>query len=189
MNLPRIRIRLWQQIGLASALAVCVLLAAARMVYVPLWGNAAQNRAAAFDLQVKLSDAQSVTPLILEQERRLELSRLRVQELQSELGSGQNLARTLEQLDDCAVKAGVLMSLSQDAALPAPVDEVLSMQQVTVTVQVSGRYPQLGQFFNQLAQAPFVSRVRSLSVTRHEPSSSQLAATILLELLLSGDAA
>ncbi len=188
----RLKLRSWQRYALVGSLVVVAALALTRFVYLPLWGKILQARDAAFTLKTKTSDAESVVPRINEQRERLASLKRTVDDAHNQVGSGGNLARMLEQLSLCAERAGLEMSLSQEAAAPlAEASQAIGSEsnllQVPVTLRLRGRYHLLGAFFAEIETAPFFAQVKSLSFARQDAESPELAAEVVLELMLSED--
>jgi Tfp pilus assembly protein PilO len=63
--------------------------------------------------------------------------------------------------------------------------EGLTLREVPLTLQLTGRYRHIGEFLAGLAEEPFAVAVRSLTMARAETSRTQVRAELLLMVYLA----
>lgn len=177
-------------VGLAVALALSLI--AVRWLLVPIVDRIGMQRAAMQELRRSIEEARMVSLELAARRDAFRRATDRVAEIEARIGKGQALARVLDTLRTEAGRCHVVMSATQLAegqgqtlAPPIPLAPELRLQEVPVSVTLTGRYRQLGEFLAALTDAPFLSEVRSLSIKRKADRASQLEAQMKLIVYLA----
>ena len=185
----KIRLAMRQKILLGGTAACLLLILAARVVYLPLLGAIGERRATLQDLRVKISDAGVLTAELPEQEVTLQETQGRYDTLQGWIQSGDSMARILEAVSLRAKDH----RLELVAVQPPAGEEVstlslgfgLTLREVPLHLTLSGRYWNIGEFLGRLAEAPFITSVRSLKMTESAAGSGTLTADLVLAVHLA----
>ena len=185
-----LRLTTRHQLALAIAGGLTGVVLLARFLYIPLWGQLAQRQATLKSLHVKIADARLFMERLPIEEAALKDAEARRQALERRIGHGQSLARILEQLGQQA-RARHLELVSVQPRAGEREDHTvtlgpeLALREVPLTLQVTGRYRQMGEFLGELPKAPYVAAVKSLHMTRPDPDSPKLNADIVLAVYLA----
>ena len=179
-----------RQVILAVGGAVALLVMVVAMVDVPLCGRIGRQLTTLKDLRVKIADAKVLVQQLPEQEAASRASEERYRAMASRVGSGQSVARILETLSLQAKEH----HLEYEAVQP-PADEedqrrftvgpTLALREVPLTLQLAGRYRQLGEFLAELPNAPYLASLKQLTVSRPASDSLKLRADLLLTVYLA----
>ena len=165
-----------------------------RYLYLPAIATIEARRATLQDLKVKIADAQVLTAQLPDHQAALRDAQERYRALESRLGAGQSVARVLE-----ALSAEAKDHRLELAALKPRTDErerrvfalspEMLLTEMPLTLQLTGRYRQLGEFLGGLRDAPFVASVQELKITKPEAGHAQLQADLVLAVYLAERAA
>ena len=171
--------------GLAGTGLLVVAVLLARFVYLPVLGRVAERQGTLRDLRVKLADVHVATERLPQEERRLEEVREHYQLIERRIGQGQSMARILEALNVQAQEhrlqlAAVQPRAEETPAIPLRLSPEITVEEIPLTLQLTGRYRHLAEFLGALQDAPFVSSVKQLAVTRLEAGSPKLRADVVL---------
>ncbi len=170
--------------GGAALLALGLLV---QLVYRPLTARIGAQRMALRELRVKVADAQALAQQAPQHQAALERARVRYQALERRLGDGQGIARALETLSAQAKErrlefVGVQPSAGEGEQPVVMVGPALRLRELPLTVQLTGRYRQLGEFLGELPQAPFLAVVRRLTLSRPRADTPKVLAELLLSV-------
>ena len=176
---------------IASLAAVAVgLLLAALLTIVPLGRHLARQWSVRSQLLARLGEAKALEARTAAARASLEATGARREALERRLGRGQSVAKVLEVLGQEAKSHKlelVATQPKQDADSPRRVriTSDLIAQAVPVTVQISGRYRQLGEFLGILREAPFLASIQQVSITEPNQETGRLRADLELTLYLT----
>ena len=177
-----------QQLTGVSAAGVVVLLLAVRFLYVPLWGAIGQSRARLVDLRVKTADARELAQRLPSQEAAVAEAQRRYDQASQRFGSADALGKVLELLRQYAQGRRVELAVVQERGDEAgerlvPLGTQVSLREVPMRFQITGRYRQIGEFLGDLQRAPFVSLVKQLSLSKAD--AGKLHAEMVLAIYLA----
>ena len=182
------RYRIMLELAAGSVLFILLV----RLAYLPLLGHLRQELAAARDVRVKLADAQIVAG---DTARRVSVAAHLKQQrvaLRARLGNGQALARILNGFRHDAEAHRlqcIVTQPSREAGLSAEVVGAdIELQEVPLTITLTGAYRSIGEFLGAFRTAPFIAEIRQVSVQRSTTVASRLEATIGLVVLLAKEA-
>ena len=179
------RQQLW--LGVAAGLVLAVW--TVRFAYLPVLSRLSDRRSRVQELRVKRADAHIVMERLPAQEARLQTAQAQYRELERRVGRDQSPARVLEQLSEQAKRHRLELTAVQsqpgETASRLFTLGPLTLREVPLTLHVTGRYRMLGEFLGALPQAPFLSSVRSLTVTKSDAEDTALQATLVLAVYLA----
>ena len=178
--------RAWIELGLvlvASALAL-------RFMCMPLLGRITTLRARLQEVGAQIADDTTLAGQAAAHEAVLAQAQREYQALAKRLGAEASLARVLEtfklQAQDHRIE---LMAAQPRAAEAKPrvvaLGEDMTLREVPLTLQLTGRYRHIGEFLALLADEPFAVAVRSLKIAKTDGSRTQLRAELLLTVYLT----
>lgn len=168
--------------GVAALLSV-------RLLFLPVMSRIQERRGLLQALHVKMADGQLLAEQLPAQQSALEEERRRFDVLESRVGRGQSLARVMEVLRQEAQRHRLVFTAvqprteEQEATLTLTPE--LSLREVPVTLQLQGRYRQIGEFLGGLSKAPYLLSLRKLTVTKSNPQSVTLKAEMALVVYLA----
>ena len=178
-----------QQLMLGAAGTVVSLALMARFLLLPGLTHLRERRGVLQELQVKTADAGTLVSRLPKEHAALQDVQGRSRALASRVGERQSVARILETLSRQA-KAGQLELVTMQPRAGESGKHLLNfgpeltLSEVPLTLQVTGRYQALGEFLGQLSEAPFLSSVRTLSMTRPDAAHPELRADLVLVVYL-----
>ena len=190
MTLPKIRLEPWHQLVLGALGLLVAAVFAVRFLFVPLLGHLDEARSTWRDLDVKIADAQTLIGQLPEQERGLEQAMERYRSLESRLGAGRSVAQVLELLAAQAKEHRLELVAVQPRAESQPpklmtLGPELVLREVPLTLELNGRYRQIGEFLGTLAGNSYVAVVKTMRVTRPQAEGPKLKAQIELTVYVS----
>lgn len=171
----------WLALTCLGGLALC------RVLSLSLLATIGSQRALLRELRVKIADAREFTQQLPLQEEVLQQAQARYRALERRIASGQSIARMLEtlklyaqhhELELVAVQPRVN---DQVAALITP-GLGLAFRETPLTLRLTGRYRQLGEFLGELSNAPLIAFVKQLTLSKPQGDSAQLQAELLVAL-------
>ena len=186
----KIRLEFRQQVLLGLTGALLVVILSVRFIYLPVIARINARRVMLNDLRVKIADAQVLAEQLPDQERALQLAREHYGALESRIGEGQSVARILERLSaqakDHRLELVAVQPHAQDTEpRVVTVGPELTLREVPLALQLTGRYRQLGEFLGELSSAPFLASVHKLVVTKPHAEDAQLKADLVLAVYLA----
>ncbi len=192
MTLPRVSLEgrqgwLLGVAGAAIGVAVCI-----RFLYLPVIAGIGERRATLTELRVKLADAQTVAAQLPSQEQVLQETQERFRVLERRLGDGQTVSTILESLSALAKEHHievVAVQPEETVAHEVPLSPTVTLREVPLTLQLTGRYRNVGEFLGMLPSAPFVASVRALKISKLPPAGATLRAELALAVYLMKDTA
>ena len=176
-------------LGLTGAFLVLVL--SARFVYLPLISWIGERRGVLENLRVKIADAHVLAEQLPGQEKALQLARERYGALvEGRIGKGQSVAHILEKLSQRAnghqlELVAVQPRTDQTEPHRVTLGPETRLRIVPLTLQLTGRYRQVGEFLEELVHAPMVTSVQSLKLTKPQADSAKLQADLVLAVYLA----
>ena len=189
MAAPTIRLQPRQQLllgtlGGAIALALCV-----RFLFMPAIARIGERRATLQNLQVKTADAGVLMSQLPAFQATLQESQARYRLLERRVGESESVARVLETLSQQAKANELELVTVQPRAGESGKRLVvfgseLAVSEVPLTLQLTGRYHSLGEFLGALSDAPFLSSVRELTVSKPDAGHPELRADLTLAVYL-----
>ena len=190
MKLPKIQLepRSIYLVGGTGALLVAVLLV--RFVYLPVLAQIGERQAALCDLRVKIADAHVLISQRQAYEAALQEVRKRYRALvEHRVGAEQSVARVLDALSEEAKAHRLELVATQPQTVEGEqhllaLGQGLVLREVPLTLQLSGRYRQVGEFLGALRDASFIASVQKLTLAKAEANSSKLRADISLAVYL-----
>lgn len=177
----------WLLGAVATALGALLVF---RWLYLPLFAALRDRYARVQELQVKIDDVQLLKRQQPTQERALVQMTARYTTLERQVGTGQSVARILETLSQQAKHHRLeLVAVQPPAEDSEPVHlrlgPEMALQAVPLTVHLTGRYRQVGEFLGELSHASFLSSVRRLTITRPNAERATLQADLVLFVYLA----
>jgi Tfp pilus assembly protein PilO len=159
-----------------------------RLVWLPVLGAVAEQRAMLHEVQVKMADAELVMARLSEEEEALAEVRERFNTFERWVGYGKSMARVLETLSqrarDHRLELVAIQPPVQADAQTIELSPGLRLREVPVQLTLTGRYRNIGAFLGELAEAPFLTSVRLLKIVRPEGISLRLQADVVLGVYL-----
>ena len=190
MKLPGVKLspRYKLLLGVTGGLVLSVW--AVRFLYLPVLARIAERRALLQDLSVKIEDARVLTEQLSQQQTALDQAKTQFQAMYGRVGNGQSVARILEDLSlqakgDRLELTAVQPRTADDQNPPLVIGPELALREVPLTIQLKGRYQQMGEFLSRLSDGPFVASVRKLSMRKPQADSAQLEADLSLAAYLA----
>jgi len=170
--------------------SLCVLLLLLRVCYLPVIFRIGERRATLQELQVKMVDVQRVSVDLPKQEAALRRAEERYRILERRLGSGQSVARILEELNGLAKDQRVQLVATQSSTDEREGQLVtlgpdLVLREALLTVQLTGRYRQVAEFLGALDTAPFIASVQRVRMIKGQSDGYQLQADLALAVYLA----
>lgn len=189
MILPKIRLEARSKLFLGVTGGLLALVWIVRFLYLPVLSRLGAARAALRDLTVKIGDAQGLTQQLPAQRAALEQARGAYKAMYGRVGDGQSVARILEELSEEAKGqrlelVAVQPRSSEEEQGVLVVGPDLALREVALTLQLKGRYQQMGEFLSRFPEAPFLASVRTLRMRKPQADSAQLEAELDLVVYL-----
>lgn len=149
----------------------------------------AAQRSSLRELQVKIADANLFMERLPQEEAALADTQARQQALARRVGQGQSLVRILEQLGQQAKAHRLELVATQPRGEESRGQTVsfgpdVTLRELPLTVHVTGRYRQLGEFLGELPKAPYVAAVKMLRISRPSAESPKVKAELVLAVYL-----
>lgn len=172
--------------GVGAALLV---LGAVRVIYLPVLARIGERRAALQELTVKIAEGTILIESATAHEAALQELQARSRALEGRLSDEQSLATVLEtiagqanayRLELVAVQPRTDVHGQQPLALGPD----LRVRAIPLSLQVTGRYRQVGEFLAALHEAPFLVSVRKVTMTRQQEGSAALQGDVELAVYL-----
>ena len=190
MTLPKRSLSGRQKLLLGAAGAVVGLAVIVRGLLPPLMGRIASQRAALRELRANVEVASSLVRDMPSAQESMERTQERYRMVEERLGPGQSLARVLEALSQQAkrhrLELVAVQAPNDERTLPRiPLDPETRLREVPLDLTITGRYRPIGEFLGGLVQAPFLSSVRSLRLTKSETGGQELHAKLVLGVYLA----
>lgn len=182
----------WQPVlpGAAAAGALLVVAAAG----FPLALSAVRSLEGARRVRAQIADAALLAARLPAEQEGLKDAEARSLALKRRLGSGASVAHVLETLRKHAKAMQVELAVVQPNANDEPdalwrAGEDLAFRGVPLSLQLTGRYRQIGEFLGALNETSFLSSVRSYSLVPVGASDPRLRAEVSLLVYLTERAA
>ena len=190
VKLPAVKLapRYQLLVGITGGLVLAVW--AIRFLYLPLLGRIAEHRVRLRDLAVKIEDARVLTAQLPQQQAALQQAGATFQSAYGRVGDGQSVARILESLSLQAKGYQLGLTAAQprtadDQSVPIIMGPELALREVPLTLQLKGRYQQMGEFLGWISDGPFVASVRRVSIRKPQADSVQLEADLVIAAYLA----
>ena len=174
-----------------GSVACVLLLLAARYLYLPALAGIHTQEVALRDLEVRRSDAQGLAEKLPGQAAALQQEQEQVERLKNRIESAESLAHVLEMLQrqaknyDLELTAVQRPPSEEESASPATAfGSELAIREVPLTLQLVGRFRQLGEFLGKLLQVPFMVTVQELTVAKAETMRGRVRADVALSVYL-----
>ena len=189
-----IKLETRHKVMLGATGAAVALVLMARFLYLPVMATVGARRATLTDLRVKTADAHVLAGELADQEQALAQARARHRAHQRRIGHDQSVGRILESLGQLAQAHRLTLVAIQEreekleeleALEPIALGPELTLAGVPLTVQLKGRYRELGAFLGELIDAPFVSTVQELTIARTAKVGTTLEANLVLAVYLA----
>ena len=190
MKTPRLQLTPAHTLLLTATGACTMAVLVMRFLYIPLWGRVQERWTSLATLRVKMADARLSMERLPAEEAALTQAQERRQLLERRIGQEQSIARILEALGRQAKTHHlelVTMQPRADAHEEASVSlgpEII-LRDMPLTVELTGRYRQLGEFLGELPSAPYVAAVKRMRITRPDLESPKLKADLVLAVYLA----
>lgn len=191
MKRSEIHLETRQKLLLGGTAALVVLVLLVRYAYLPVVARIGEHRASLTDLRVKTADADLLASRLPNEERALTEAQTRYRALERRIGEGQSVARILEtlgqQAKDRRLELVAVQPREEDqaASRTLTLGPALTLQEVPLRLQLTGRYRQIGEFLGRLPDVPFIGSVQELKVTKPDATSAQLRADLVLAVYLA----
>ena len=178
--------RVWAELGVLLLASVLVL----RFLCLPLIGRISMLRARLQEVGMQIADGAALASQASTHDAVLAQAQQQYAALTNRLGAEASLARVLETFKLQAQEHRVALTTTQPrAAEAAPrmvtLGEGMTLREVPLTLQLTGRYRHIGEFLALLSDEPFAVAVRSLKMAQAEGSRTQLRAELLLMVYLT----
>jgi len=183
-RIPTLDPRAWLALGIVgAALAV-------RCLFVPAAGRVVTGQRTLKELTANISNAREMAARVAQEEAVLQQSQERYRLLERRVGTEQSVARILEALGAQAREHRLELVALQPRADDEEQDTLsfgpdLTLREIPLTLQLTGRYRHVGAFLGRLADQPFVASVKSLTMAKPETNSVQLSANLVLAVYLA----
>jgi Tfp pilus assembly protein PilO len=161
-----------------------------RLFCVPLLGRLAAVRLHLREVDARLAEGAALIGQRTAHDTALARAQQQYAAATQRLGADTSLARVLETFKAQAQNHRLEFTATQPrAAEAAPrlvtMGEGLTLREVPLTLQLTGRYRHIGEFLAGLTEEPFAVAVRSLKMARAETSRTQVRAELLLMVYLT----
>lgn len=190
MKLPfRLEMRHKIALGLTGGLAALIL--AVRFVYLPVFGAVGEKRATLLELKTKVADTTVLAARLPQEEAALAQAQKEYQAFLQRIGEEQSVARILDLLGKQAAGYRLqIVLLQQRADEGAPprtltLGPQLTLREVPLTLKLTGRYRQFGEFLGTLAEAPFIAAVKDVKLARVKAGEPDLEADMVLAVYVA----
>lgn len=176
----------WLLGGLGGLVALLVLI---RVLYLPVTARISERQAVLHELRVKVADAKAMVDQRPRQEAAQREAQARFRALEARTGERQSVAGVLELIAASAKQhrlqlVAVKPRTDVHDRRVVPLGEEVSLQEVPLSLQVVGRYRQIGEFLGALEGSPFIASVRKVTMVRQQAGSAQLQADLELGIYL-----
>ena len=194
MKRPEIHLEIRQKLLLAGTAALVALVLLGRFVYLPVAARLGERRASLTDLRGKTADAHLLASRLSEEERALTEAETHSRAFERRVGEGQSVARILETLGQQAkdrrleLVAGQPREEDHATTRTLLLSPGLTLQEIPLRLQLTGRYRQIGEFLGGLIHAPFLSSVQELRMRKPAGTNATLQADLALAVYLTKDA-
>lgn len=171
-------------IGFAVAAAGAV-----RFLYVPVVARLMRQRAMMQELRLNIAEARTLAGERSVREAEFQRVQARYQALERQIGTGQSIARILEALSDDAKRrrlAFVAVQPRREAQEPRllSLGAETVLREVSLSLQLTGRYRQIAEFLGALNEGPFLGVVRTVTMTKAQAEGLSLQADVELAVYL-----
>ena len=182
-----------QKLLLGGTAALVALVLLVRFVYLPVVARIGERRASLTDLRVKTADAHLLASRLSDEERALTEAQAQHRALERRVGEGQSMARILETLGQQAKDrrlelVAVQPKEGESEPLTLRLGSALTLHEVPLRLQLTGRYRQIGEFLGELIHTPFISSIKELKTRKPEADSATLQADLVLAVYLNQEA-
>lgn len=190
MKWPKIQVESRYLYLLGGTGGLLALLLLVRFLYLPVIARIGEQRAILTDLRVKTSDANVLIGQRPHHEATLHALRRRYRALvENRLGTDQSVARVLDALSQEAKGHRLELAATQATAAEATqhfmtLGQGMTLREVPLALQLSGRYRKVGEFLGGLREAPFIASVEQVTLTRPQADSSKLKTDVILAVYL-----
>lgn len=169
---------------------VAAMLLLARIVYLPLLADIGYRYARLQELRVKLADVRVLKNQQPAQRKALAQTKARYQALRYQVGEGQSIARILETLGQQAKRhrlelVAVQPPVEEETPRRVIVGADMTLRELPLSVQLTGRYRQAGEFLGEFYHAPFLSSVRQLKIAKPQADRATIQADVALVVYLA----
>ena len=149
-----------------------------------------QRRDALKALRAKVAEARLRSAQLPIEEVALARAQERYHDVALRLEGGGSMARILELLHQQAkahrVELVAVQPRTQERqARPVILGPDVTLREVPLTLNVSGRYRHIGEFLGELASAPYLASVRTLHLAKSEGEGLRLSADLVLAVYLA----
>lgn len=189
MSKPEGHLHPQQQAVFGAAGALLILALAGRTMMWPLIRSIDDRYEQLRSLQVRIADARLLLDRRGEQEAALREAQSRYQASARRVGTERSIAKILEALNGLAkahrLELVAVQPRAEEESRPmAALASGLTLREIPLTLRVTGRYRQLGEFLGSLSGAPFLSSVRRFALTKPQAGSLALHAEMVLAVYL-----
>ena len=191
MKPVKLQLEMRHKVVLGATGAMVALVLMARFLYLPVMATVGERRAILTDLRVKIADAHVLANELADQEQALAQARVSHRAHERRIGDNQSVGRILESLGELAQAHRLTLVAIQEreeeleALEPITLGSELTLVGVPLTVELEGRYQELGAFLGELIDAPFVSTVQELTIARTATIGTTLEANLVLAVYLA----
>ena len=172
-----------QQLLVAIPLRLLAVVWVIRALYLPLAARINDQRGLLRDLKVKAADADLLAAQRPSQDAAFAQAQQAFRALDARVGRAESLASILEQLGRQAKDHRLELVAVQpkaDGARVVTLGPQLQVREVPLTLQLTGRYRSIGEFFAELPREPFLSSIQRITMTKPQADRAQLTADIAL---------
>ena len=154
----------------------------------PLLSRIRRQRALWRERQVQAADAELVLAQGAKQDAAFEQVQQAYQALARRLARSPSLAAVLEQLGRRATEQGLELTATQPKGSVEPrliaLGLGIRLREVPLTLQLTGRYRDIGEFLAVLPREPFLASVHRLAITKQEAEGVPVQADLALLVYL-----
>lgn len=192
-SLKNVKLQLGDGQRLLLALTACAVVAvlAVRFLYLPVWGTITDRQTTLRDLRVKLSDSDVLIGKLAAYESAREKVSRRHSVFLEWSGGHEAMPRILESLSHLAAEQELELTTIQppstDQVEPLFLASGVALQETPLHLTLHGKYRLIGQFLESLAEQPFISVVRSLTIIQPDTASMELQADMELGVFWVGE--
>lgn len=162
----------------------------ARFVYLPLTWQIRDRRAMVEVLRLKLADAQVAIARLPQSTAERQRLEAQYRALTGRMTRGESLVRILERLSQQAkahrVGMAVVKSHADDAASRMlTLGSMVTLHETPLALQLTGRYRPIAEFLGGLAEAPLLSTVRTVTITKPDAANATVRADVTLAVYVA----
>jgi type IV pilus assembly protein PilO len=166
-----------QKIAILLFLLAAMTAAYVYYVFIPQREYYASQIESMLKLEAKYNEQQSILDNLPRFQQELKMLQLAFEDALKMLPNAREIPNLITSISTNAQEAGLEILLFQ----PKPEVSMDFYAQIPVQMKVTGRYPQIGVFFDKLSKLPRIINVEELQIVRKQTKQPKSSSTIILE--------